>query len=91
MQSVIQNDISSKIHQYVVAIVEDDVLLRQEIVSHLNANHFETHGVSSAAALDDLVTLRPIDIYIWHQFVQTLARTHAQCRHCDHDCTCGFA
>ena len=40
MQSVIQNDISSKIHQYVVAIVEDDVLLRQEIVSHLNANHF---------------------------------------------------
>ena len=64
MPNMIQNDISSKIHQYVVAIVEDDVLLRQEIVSHLNANHFETHGVSSAAALDDLVTLRPIDIYI---------------------------
>jgi len=50
--------------QYVVAIVEDDVLLRQEIVSHLKANQFETHGVLSAAALDDLVTLRPIDIYI---------------------------
>lgn len=50
--------------QMVVAVVEDDRMLRQEIETHLKANHFTVHGVSSGSALDDLVTPEPIDIFI---------------------------
>jgi DNA-binding response OmpR family regulator len=64
MQNLIRSDSLSKKSSLVVAVVEDDVLLRQEIVAHLKANQFETHDVSTAAALDDLTTSRPIDIYI---------------------------
>ena len=49
---------------FVVAVVEDDRLLRQEIEIHLRANQFTVHGLSSGAALDDLVTPEPIDMYI---------------------------
>jgi len=56
-----QGDFSS---QLVVALVEDDRLLRQEIEIHLKANHFTVHAVSSGAALDDLVTAEPIDMFI---------------------------
>jgi DNA-binding response OmpR family regulator len=49
---------------FVVAVVEDDRLLRQEIEIHLRANQFTVHGVSSGAALDDLVTPEPIDMFI---------------------------
>ena len=48
----------------VVAVVEDDRLLRQEIEIHLRANQFTVHGLSSGAALDDLVTPEPIDMFI---------------------------
>ena len=64
MQSLNLSESMFKKATLVVAVVEDDVLLRQEIVAHLKANQFETHGVSTAAALDDLVISRPIDIYI---------------------------
>ena len=64
MQNLNLSDSLSKKSSLVVAVVEDDVLLRQEIVAHLKANQFETHDVSTAAALDDLATSRPIDIYI---------------------------
>ena len=49
---------------FVVAVVEDDRLLRQEIEIHLRANQFTVHGLSSGAALDDLVTPEPIDMFI---------------------------
>jgi len=49
---------------FVVAVVEDDRLLRQEIEIHLRANQFTVHGVSSGAALDDLITPEPIDMFI---------------------------
>ena len=64
MQTLNRSDLILRNTPFVVAIVEDDVLLRQEIVAHLRAMKFETHDVSSAAALDDLVTVQPIDIYI---------------------------
>ncbi|MEY4676387.1 MAG: hypothetical protein RLZZ470_894 [Pseudomonadota bacterium] len=48
----------------VVALVEDDRLLRQEIELHLKANHFTVYAVSSGSALDDLVTAEPIDMFI---------------------------
>ncbi len=48
----------------VVALVEDDRLLRQEIELHLKANNFTVHAVSSGSALDDLVTAEPIDMFI---------------------------
>lgn len=55
----------AEIHsQLVVAIVEDDRLLRQEIELHLKANNFTVYGVSSGAALNDLVTAEPIDMFI---------------------------
>jgi len=47
-----------------VAIVEDDRLLREEIVLHLTANDFSVVGFSSAAALDDLAQAEPIDLFI---------------------------
>ena len=49
---------------FVVAVVEDDRLLRQEIEIHLRANQFTVHGLSSGAALDDLVSPEPIDLFI---------------------------
>lgn len=49
---------------FVVAVVEDDRLLRQEIEIHLRANNFTVHGVSSGAALDDLNLPEPIDMFI---------------------------
>ncbi len=48
----------------VVALVEDDRLLREEIVEHLQANGFLVHAVNSATALDDLVAVEAIDLYI---------------------------
>lgn len=48
----------------VVALVEDDRLLREEIVVHLQANGFVVHAVNSASALDDLATREAIDLYI---------------------------
>ena len=48
----------------VVALVEDDRLLREEIEVHLNAHGFEVHAVNSASALDDLLTQVAVDLYI---------------------------
>ena len=49
---------------FVVAVVEDDQLLRQELEVHLRANQFTVYGVSSGAALNDLITAEPIDMFI---------------------------
>jgi len=48
----------------VVALVEDDPLLRNEIEVHLKAHDFEVHAVNSASALDDLNTRIPFDLFI---------------------------
>ena len=48
----------------VVALVEDDRLLREEIVVHLQANGFIVHAVNSAAALDDVMAREAIDLYV---------------------------
>jgi len=48
----------------VVALVEDDRLLREEIANHLRAHGFEVHAVNSATALDDLMARTPVDLYL---------------------------
>jgi DNA-binding response OmpR family regulator len=48
----------------VVALVEDDRLLREEIVIHLEANGFIVHAVNSAAALDDVMAREAIDLFV---------------------------
>jgi DNA-binding response OmpR family regulator len=48
----------------VIALVEDDRLLREEIVIHLQAHGFVVHAVNSAAALDDVMAREAIDLYV---------------------------
>ena len=48
----------------VVALVEDDRLLREEIVIHLQAHGFIVHAVNSAPALDDVMAREAIDLYV---------------------------
>jgi len=47
-----------------VAIVEDDVLLRQEIEIHLRAHGMLVHATNSAAGLDDLMAREVIDFFL---------------------------
>ena len=47
-----------------VALVEDDELLRQEIEIHLAHHHFAVHGVNCASGLDDLTARYAIDLFI---------------------------
>lgn len=51
-------------HQFVVALVEDDRLLRQEVETHLKANGFLVYSASSSAELNDSVIQESIDIFI---------------------------
>jgi DNA-binding response OmpR family regulator len=48
----------------VVALVEDDRLLREEITEHLTAHDFAVHAVSSAAAYDDLAARIALDLFV---------------------------
>ncbi|MDH4479954.1 MAG: response regulator transcription factor [Rhodoferax sp.] len=48
----------------VVAIVEDDALLREEIEIHLQAHGMRVYAVNSASALDDLVARERIDVFL---------------------------
>ena len=48
----------------VLALVEDDRLLREEIEVHLKAHGFEVHAANSASALDDILARQAIDLYI---------------------------
>ena len=48
----------------VVALVEDDRLLREEIAEHLMAHDFVVHAVSSAAAYDDLAARIALDLFV---------------------------
>jgi DNA-binding response OmpR family regulator len=48
----------------VVALVEDDRLLREETEVHLRAHGFEVHAVNSALALDDLSARHAMDLFV---------------------------
>jgi len=47
-----------------VALVEDDRLLREEVQTYLEANNFVVHAVNSAYALDDLLKIVAINLYV---------------------------
>jgi DNA-binding response OmpR family regulator len=48
----------------VVALVEDDPLLREEVRLHLESHGFVVHVANSAAGLDDLMVHSLIDLYV---------------------------
>ena len=48
----------------VVALVEDDRMLREEVVEHLQAHDFVVHAVSSVAAFDDLAARVALDLFV---------------------------
>jgi DNA-binding response OmpR family regulator len=48
----------------VVAVVEDDSMLREELEFHLSNHNFKVHSVNSGAALDDLVARQHIDLFV---------------------------
>lgn len=50
--------------QFVVALVEDDHMLREEVAIHLTNHGFVVHAVNSALALDDLTARVPIDLFV---------------------------
>lgn len=50
--------------QFVVALVEDDHMLREEVAIHLSNYGFKVHAVNSALALDDLTARVPIDLFV---------------------------
>ncbi len=56
--------VNSSMRPLVIALVEDDRLLREEIAVHLEANGFQVHAVSSALALDDLLNREAVDLYV---------------------------
>ncbi len=51
-------------HQFVVALVEDDRLLRQEVETHLQANGFIVYSAASASELNDSLISESIDIFV---------------------------
>lgn len=48
----------------VLALVEDDRLLREEIEVHLTAHGFQVHAANSASGLDDLNARIAFDLYL---------------------------
>ena len=48
----------------VLALVEDDRLLREEIEVHLAAHGFQVHAANSASGLDDLSARIAFDLYL---------------------------
>ncbi|WP_322991620.1 response regulator transcription factor [Limnohabitans sp.] len=48
----------------VLALVEDDRLLREEIEVHLRANGFDVYSANSASGLDDLSARIAFDLYL---------------------------
>lgn len=52
------------IRPFVVALIEDDRLLREEVELHLKSHGFIVHVANSAAGLDDLMAHTFIDLYV---------------------------
>lgn len=48
----------------VVAVVEDDSLLRGELQYHLSSHGFSVHAVNSGSALDDVMSQQAIDLFV---------------------------
>ena len=48
----------------VLALVEDDRLLREEIEVHLTAHGFQVHAANSAMGLDDLTPRIAFDLFL---------------------------
>ena len=64
MSSNYINSVGHTAQTFNVVLVEDDMHLRKEIAEHLKGNGFVVFDVSSASALDDLVTPDLIDLYV---------------------------
>ncbi|KZS01178.1 Uncharacterized protein APZ42_002239 [Daphnia magna] len=60
----LHSDIKNGSRPLVLALVEDDRLLRQEIEVHLRAHGFEVHAANSASGLDDLNARIAFDLYL---------------------------
>ena len=58
------HDAKSSPWPLVVALVEDDRLLREEIEVHLRAHGFDVHAANSASGLDDLNARIAFDLYL---------------------------
>lgn len=64
MNPLIANPAQQAPAQLVVALVEDDFMLRQEIEVHLKGNGFDVHATHCATGLDDLNARIPFDLYL---------------------------
>lgn len=60
----LHSDIKNGSWPLVLALVEDDRLLREEIEVHLRAHGFEVHAANSAPGLDDLNARIAFDLYL---------------------------
>lgn len=58
------HDPQDKAWPLVLALVEDDRLLREEIEVHLRAHGFDVHAANSAMGLDDLNARIAFDLYL---------------------------
>ena len=64
LKAVPHNKLRAAEAPLVVALVEDDRLLREEVVEHLTAHEFVVHAVSSAAGFDDLASRVALDLFV---------------------------
>ncbi len=64
LKAVPHNKLRAAEAPLVVALVEDDRLLREEVVEHLTAHQFVVHAVSSAAGFDDLASRVALDLFV---------------------------
>ena len=64
LEATAQDFLDSMLQVQVVALVEDDRLLREEVVEHLTAHQFVVHAVSSAAGFDDLASRVALDLFV---------------------------
>ena len=64
LKAVPHNKLRAAEAPLVVALVEDDRLLREEVVEHLTAHECVVHAVSSAAGFDDLASRVALDLFV---------------------------
>ena len=64
LKAVPHNKLRAAEAPLVVALVEDDRMLREEVVEHLTAHEFVVHAVSSAAGFDDLASRVALDLFV---------------------------
>lgn len=64
MMSLAANLNTAGARPLVVALVEDDRLLREEVELHLQSHGFIVHAANSASGLDDLLAHTRIDLFV---------------------------